>query len=77
MTGLIRLQEVLKATKGTDMKVTVRKLDSHVDNYVHMFKELIENPMEGDNRIIVDCHVSKVNDILKQVWKIILWKIKI
>lgn len=68
--GLVRMQEVLKATKGTDMKITVRKLDPHVENYVHMFKDLIENPMQGDNRIIVDCHVSRVADILQQAQKV-------
>ncbi|XP_021362769.1 glutamate receptor ionotropic, kainate 2-like isoform X3 [Mizuhopecten yessoensis] len=68
--GLVRLQEVLKATKGTDMKVTVRKLDPLVENYVHMFKDLISNPMQGDNRIIVDCDVSRVADILHQAQKV-------
>ncbi|XP_069132310.1 glutamate receptor ionotropic, kainate 2-like isoform X2 [Argopecten irradians] len=64
--GLVRLQEVLKTTKGTDMKITVRKLDSNVESYRYMFKELISNPMQGDNRFIIDCDVSKVADILHQ-----------
>ncbi|XP_060086379.1 glutamate receptor ionotropic, kainate 2-like [Ylistrum balloti] len=66
--GLVRLQEVLKANK--EMRITVRKLDTVVENYASMFKELVENPMEGDNRIIVDCDVSKVDKILEQAKRV-------
>ena len=63
-SGLIRLQEVLKATEGDNYKVTVRKLDPSVSTYVTLFKSLKE---KREYRIVVDCHVSKVQDILHEV----------
>ena len=64
LPGLIRVQEILKATKGKDFKVTVRKLDLYQSGYIRMFKDIKE---KGEYHIIIDCDVSKVQTILHEV----------
>lgn len=59
--GVLRLQEVLKFSKGLNVKVTVRKLDPDPQNWVYMFKEMIE---KQETRMIIDCDVSKVGTVL-------------
>ncbi|XP_063403152.1 glutamate receptor ionotropic, kainate 2-like [Mytilus trossulus] len=59
--GLIRLEEVLKFSKGANVKVTVRKLDDDPTNWVYMFKEMID---KQEKRMIIDCDVKKVEGVL-------------
>ncbi|XP_053398088.1 glutamate receptor ionotropic, kainate 2-like [Mercenaria mercenaria] len=65
--GLLRLQEVLKATKGSDHKITVRRLDLFKNTYITMFKDLKE---KGEYHIIVDCDVHKVQTLLHEALKV-------
>ncbi|KAL3882469.1 hypothetical protein ACJMK2_028806, partial [Sinanodonta woodiana] len=65
--GLIRLQEVLKATEGKDVQVTVRKLNPLTNSYVNMFKDIKET---GESHIVVDCDVKKVKDVLHEALKV-------
>jgi hypothetical protein len=62
--GLIRLQEVLKASNIPEIKVTVRKINNNPETYIGLFKDLKE---KGEYRIIIDCHVSRVGIILEKV----------
>lgn len=65
--GLLRLQEVLKATKGSEHKITVRRLDPFQTTYITMFKDLKE---KGEYHIIVDCDVHKVQTLLHEALKV-------
>ncbi|XP_041354754.1 glutamate receptor ionotropic, kainate 2-like isoform X2 [Gigantopelta aegis] len=59
--GLTRLQEVLKAPEMGEARITIRKLQTIDNDYVNLFKELKEN---AHYRIVIDCHVSRVKQIL-------------
>ncbi|XP_036354915.1 glutamate receptor ionotropic, kainate 2-like isoform X2 [Octopus sinensis] len=59
--GLVRLQEILKATQDNDFEVTVRKLEMVNGNYISIMKELKNN---GEFRIMVDCNTTFVKMIL-------------
>ncbi|XP_060574773.1 glutamate receptor ionotropic, kainate 2-like isoform X2 [Ruditapes philippinarum] len=65
--GLLRLQEVLKATKESEQKITVRRLDPFQNTYITMFKDLKE---KGEYHIIVDCDVNKVQPLLHEALKV-------
>lgn len=62
--GLIRLQEILRFSKGEKVNITVRKLDHDPGNWVYMFKDMSD---KKEKRIIVDCDVSKVFKVLQKV----------
>lgn len=62
--GLVRLQEILKATQDNDFEVTVRKLEMVNGNYISIMKELKNN---GEFRIMVDCNTTFVKMILANV----------
>ena len=64
VTGLLRLQEVLKATRSADHKITVRKLDPYEGTYISMFKDLKQ---KSEYHIIVDCNVKKIQTLLHEV----------
>ncbi|WAR07406.1 GRIK1-like protein [Mya arenaria] len=53
---LLRLQEVLKATKGSDHRIRIRKLDPFQGSYISMFKDLKE---KGEYYIVDDCSAAK------------------
>lgn len=59
--GLVRMQEILKATQDNDFEVTVRKLEMINGNYMSIMKELKNN---GEFRIMVDCNATFVKMIL-------------
>ena len=63
-SGLTRLQEVLKAPEMGEARITIRKLQTIDNDYVNLFKELKEN---AHYRIVVDCHVSRVKQVLHAV----------
>lgn len=66
--GLIRLQEALKATRGPDYKVTIRKLETFSQNsYITMFKDLKD---KNEYHIVVDCDVMKVKKLLHEALKV-------
>nr|XP_022293547.1 glutamate receptor ionotropic, kainate 2-like [Crassostrea virginica]XP_022293548.1 glutamate receptor ionotropic, kainate 2-like [Crassostrea virginica] len=65
--GLIRLQEVLKASNLPETKVTVRKINDNPETYISLFKDLKER---GEYRIIIDCHVSRVGIILEKALQV-------
>lgn len=62
--GLIRLQELFRASQKSSLKITVRKLEAVNGNYIPILKSLRD---KGESRIVVDCHVSQVFQVLKQV----------
>ena len=64
LSGLIRLQEVLKLAQGAEHKVTVRKLHQYVSGYITMFKDLKE---KNEYHLIIDCHSTKVKNVLHEV----------
>ncbi|KAH3889063.1 glutamate receptor ionotropic, kainate 2-like isoform X2 [Dreissena polymorpha] len=65
--GLLRLQEVLKATKGNDNKLTVRRLESKTSGYIGMFKDL---KAKGEYHVVVDCDVNKIGTFLHEALKV-------
>lgn len=64
--GLVRLQEILKVTAKTDNPVTVKALGPGPD-YRPLLKEVKNST---DNRIILDCDVSKILKVLRQAKEI-------
>ncbi|XP_064612115.1 glutamate receptor ionotropic, kainate 2-like isoform X2 [Liolophura sinensis] len=65
--GLIRLQELFRASQKSSLKITVRKLEAVNGNYIPILKSLRD---KGESRIVVDCHVSKVFQVLKQALQV-------
>ncbi|KAJ8315099.1 hypothetical protein KUTeg_007249 [Tegillarca granosa] len=69
--GLIRLQELLKASQGTPdsspMKITIRKIDASVDNYVKMWKEM---KARLEYKVIIDCHHTTAERLLLEAQKV-------
>ncbi|XP_052810223.1 glutamate receptor ionotropic, kainate 2-like isoform X2 [Mya arenaria] len=65
--SLLRLQEVLKATKGSDHRISIRKLDPFQGSYISMFKDLKE---KGEYHIVVDCSAAKVQPLLHEALKV-------
>lgn len=66
--GLIRLQDVLKATRSPDYKVTIRKLDPFQQgSYIAMFKDLKD---KNEYHIVVDCDIMKVKRLLHEALKV-------
>ncbi|CAH0555476.1 unnamed protein product [Brassicogethes aeneus] len=67
--GLSRLQEVLKLQdylKGSKFKITLKKMGLGPD-YRPLFKEIQDS---SAFRMILDCHVDKILDVLKQAKEI-------
>ncbi|KAL4233054.1 hypothetical protein ACF0H5_007740 [Mactra antiquata] len=65
--GLLRLQEVLKATKAKDHKITVRKIDPYQTSHISMFKDM---KIKNEYHVIVDCDYKKVQPILHEALKV-------
>ena len=55
---------MLKATKGNDNKLTVRRLESKTSGYIGMFKDL---KAKGEYHVVVDCDVNKIGTFLHEV----------
>ena len=61
--GFLRLQEVMKASKNPKVNVRVRKLSPDEGKWIGMFKDM---ERKQENRIIIDCDVSKVGKVLQK-----------
>ena len=62
--GLIKLQELLKAPSDEKFDITVRRLEAVDGDYRPILKDIKK---KGESHIVIDCHVSKVHKILKEV----------
>ena len=64
-SGLLRLQEVLKTPVAHHFQIAVRRLDHDgTGDYRGVLKEIRQR---NEVHILLDCHYSKVYDILSQV----------
>lgn len=62
ISGLIRLQDVLQINNPLSSPITVRQLGDGPD-YRPLLKEIL---MSGETRLILDCSVDKITDVLRQ-----------
>ena len=62
--GLIRLQDILKTTKGDGYKVTIRKLHSVGKNFTTMLKDIGDN---NEYKMVIDCDVEQIPFLLHDV----------
>ncbi|XP_053396125.1 glutamate receptor ionotropic, kainate 2-like isoform X3 [Mercenaria mercenaria] len=61
--SLVRLQKLLETARGEEYKMTIRMLEVHQNTFTSMLKELKE---KQEYRIVIDCHVSKIRQILDE-----------
>lgn len=53
---------------GDDYKMTIRHLDTSKRTYNNELEELLQEMKEAkEYRVVIDCHVTKIQDILEEV----------
>lgn len=65
VSGLIRIQEIYTLSVLPDVKIKLRQIDvKNPQSFLDLFIELKD---AGEYRILVDCHVTHINMLLKKV----------